>query len=245
MAAATRIDGRGNLDLRPVRIERGFMKFAEGSCLISMGETKVICTATIDEKVPMWMKGTGQGWVTAEYAMLPRSGRDRNTRETLKPAGRTMEIQRLIGRSLRAVVDMKALGERSILIDCDVMGADGGTRCASITGAYVALVEAVSKMRPGTGGAVLKRSPIVEAVAAVSVGVVAGQEMLDLCYEEDTRAGVDMNVIATGGGKYIEVQGTAEGQTYDRARLNRLLDVAQVGLDVLLAKQREALDGLL
>lgn len=235
-----RVDGRGNLDLRPLKIERGFMKFAEGSCLISMGDTKVICTATVEDKVPMWMKGRGEGWVTAEYAMIPRSGRERNPREQLKPAGRTMEIQRLIGRSLRAVVDMKALGERTIMIDCDVLGADGGTRCASITGAYVALVEAVSKYR----GASMKTNPIREAVAAVSVGLVAGAEMLDLCYEEDSRAAVDMNVVITGSGKYIEVQGTAEGMPYDRARLNRLLDVAQVGLDVLLAKQREALDGL-
>jgi ribonuclease PH len=171
-----RIDGRGNLDLRPVRIERGFMKFAEGSCLITMGDTRVICTATVEEKVPMWMKGRGEGWVTAEYAMIPRSGKERNQRETLKPAGRTVEIQRLIGRSLRAVVDMKALGERTILIDCDVIGADGGTRCASITGAYVSLVEAVSKLR----GASLKTNPIREAIAAVSVGVVAGAELQHL-----------------------------------------------------------------
>jgi ribonuclease PH len=235
-----RIDGRGNLDLRSVRIERGFMKFAEGSCLISMGDTRVICTATVDEKVPMWMKGRGEGWVTAEYAMLPRSGRERNQRETMKPAGRTMEIQRLIGRSLRTAIDMKALGERTIVLDCDVMGADGGTRCASITGAYIALAEALSKLRIDSRSRVIK-----EAVAAVSVGVVAGAEMLDLCYEEDSRAAVDMNIVATSGGKYIEVQGTAEAVPYDRARLNRLLDVAQVGLDVLFAKQREALDGLI
>jgi len=235
-----RIDGRGTLDSRSVRIERGFMKFAEGSCLISMGDTRVICTATVDEKVPMWMKGRGEGWVTAEYAMLPRSGRERNQRETMKPAGRTMEIQRLIGRSLRTAIDMKALGERTIVLDCDVMGADGGTRCASITGAYIALAEALSKLRIDSRSRVIK-----EAVAAVSVGVVAGAEMLDLCYEEDSRAAVDMNIVATSGGKYIEVQGTAEAVPYDRARLNRLLDVAQVGLDVLFAKQREALDGLI
>jgi ribonuclease PH len=236
-----RVDGRGALDLRPVHLERGFMKFAEGSCLISMGDTRVICTATIEERVPGWMKGRGEGWVTAEYAMIPRSGRDRNQREQLKPAGRTMEIQRLIGRSLRSIVDMKALGERTVVIDCDVIGADGGTRCASITGAYVALVEALAKMKSGA----LKRSPLTDSVVAVSVGVVAGTEMLDLCYEEDSRAAVDMNVVATGSGKYIEVQGTAEGMPYDRARLNRLLDVAQVGLDSLLAKQRAAVDGLL
>lgn len=237
-----RVDGRGNLDLRGLKIERGFMKFAEGSCLIAMGDTQVICTATVEERVPGWMKGQGSGWVTAEYSMLPRSGRDRNQRETLKPAGRTMEIQRLIGRSLRSVIDMNALGERTIVLDCDVMGADGGTRCASITGAYVALVEAVAKLQ---AKGILRRSPLTDSVAAVSVGVVAGTEMLDLCYEEDSRAGVDMNVVATGGGKYIEVQGTAEGTTYDRARLNRLLDVAQVGLDVLFAKQKEAVADLL
>jgi ribonuclease PH len=231
-----RIDGRGNLDLRPVTIETGFMPFADGSCLITMGETRVICTATVEEKVPMWLKGRGEGWVTAEYAMIPRSGRDRNQRETLKPAGRTQEIQRLIGRSLRAVVDLKALGERQITLDCDVIGADGGTRCASITGAYVALSLAVAKLK-------CKRDPLLDYVSAVSVGWVGGAEMLDLCYEEDSRASVDMNVVVTGSGKYIEVQGTAEGTPYDRVRLNNMLDVAQVGLDILLKKQKEALGG--
>ena len=231
----TRVDGRGNLDLRVLKIETGFMPFADGSCLITMGDTRVICTATIDEKVPMWMKGRGEGWVTAEYSMIPRSGRDRNQRETNKPAGRTQEIQRLIGRSLRAVVDMKALGERQIILDCDVIGADGGTRCASITGAYIALVLALEKLK-------CKKNPLLDSVAAVSVGVVGGTEMLDLCYEEDSRAAVDMNVVVTGSGKYIEVQGTAEGAPYDRNRLNRLLDVAQVGLDVLIKKQNDALN---
>jgi ribonuclease PH len=225
------------LDLRPVKIERGFMPFAEGSCLITMGETKIICTASVEERVPAWMKGRGEGWVTAEYAMIPRSGRDRNNRETLKPAGRSQEIQRLIGRSLRGVVDLKALGERMITLDCDVLGADGGTRCASITGAWVALVEACSKLN-------LKKDPIIDGLAAISVGVVAGAELLDLCYEEDSRAAVDMNVVQTASGKYIEVQGTAEGQPYDRKRLNSLLDVAQVGLDSLFKKQQAAIDGL-
>ncbi len=233
-----RNDKRGNGELRPVTIQRSFMKFAEGSCLISMGDTKVICTATVEERVPAWMKGRGSGWVTAEYAMLPRSGKERSGRETVKPAGRSQEIQRLIGRSLRPIVDMNLLGERMITLDCDVLSADGGTRCASITGAYVALVEALSTLK-------LKKSPLTDAVAAVSVGVVGGMEMLDLCAEEDNRAGVDMNVIATGAGKYIEIQGTAEGAAYDRARLNRLLDVAQFGLEVLLEKQREAVAGLL
>ncbi|MDX1933307.1 MAG: ribonuclease PH [Capsulimonadales bacterium] len=236
-----RTDGRGNLDLRPVRIERGYMKFAEGSCLITMGETRVICTATVEDKVPAWMKGRGEGWITAEYSMIPRSGRERNPRETLKPAGRTQEIQRLIGRSLRTAVDMKALGERMITIDCDVIGADGGTRCASITGGFVALAEAVARLRKNE----LKVNPIREVVSAVSVGIVAGVEMLDLCYEEDSRAAVDMNIVATASNKYIEVQGTAEQAPYDRARLNRLLDTAQVGLDVLFRKQKEALEGLL
>lgn len=216
------------------------MKFAEGSCLISMGDTRVICTATVEEKVPMWMKGRGEGWVTAEYSMIPRSGRERNQRETMKPNGRSIEIQRLIGRSLRAVVDMKALGERTIVLDCDVLGADGGTRCASITGAYVALVEALSKIPMQS-----RVKAVKEAVAAVSVGVVAGAEMLDLCYEEDSRAAVDMDVSALASGKLIDVQARAEGQAYDRARLNRLLDVAQIGLDILFAKQREAVEGLL
>ena len=240
--AAARIDGRGNLDLRPVKIERGFMKFAEGSCLITMGDTKVVCTATVEERVPPFLKGSGTGWVTAEYAMLPRSGQQRNMRETMKPAGRTMEIQRLVGRSLRAIIDTKSLGERTILLDCDVLQADGGTRCASITGSYVALVEAIAKLRSANQ---IKRSPLLDSVAAVSVGFVGGEEMLDLCYAEDSRAGVDMNVIMTGAGKYIEVQGTAEGAPYDRARLNRLLDVAQVGIDALLTRQRDAVDGML
>ncbi len=232
-----RADGRGDLDLRPVRLERGFMPFAEGSCLISLGETKVICTATVEERVPGWMKGQGSGWVTGEYAMLPRSGRDRNERDRMKPNGRSIEIQRLIGRSLRAVVDLKALGERTVTLDCDVLGADGGTRCAAITGAYVALREALSTLP-------LKRNPILEPVAAVSVGVVGGSEMLDLCYSEDSRAQVDMNIVATASGRFIEVQGTAEGAPYDRNRLNRLLDVAQVGLDVLFRKQIESLADL-
>jgi ribonuclease PH len=233
-----RTDGRGNLDLRPVRIERGFMKYAEGSCLISMGETKVICTASVEDRVPMWLKGQGQGWVTAEYAMLPRSGRDRKPREGAKPDGRSIEIQRLIGRSLRAVVDLKALGERVITLDCDVLSADGGTRCASITGCYVALVEAIATLK-------LKKSPLLDSIAAVSCGVYQGVEILDLCYEEDSRAMVDMDIVATGGGKYVEVRGTAEGKPYDRKQMDRLLDTANVGLEVLFRKQKEALDGLL
>ena len=235
-----RIDGRLPGELRPTTIERGFLKFAEGSCLITMGDTKVICATTLEDRVPPHVKGTGSGWVRGEYSMLPRSGKQRNQRETARPAGRTMEIQRLVGRSLRAVFDMALLGERTLTLDCDVLQADGGTRCASITGAWVAASEAVAALRKA---GLLKKSPLTGQVAAVSVGLVAGQELLDLCYEEDVRAAVDMNVIMTGG-RYIEVQGTAEGQPYDRARLNRLLDVAQIGIDALYAKQREALADL-
>lgn len=237
-----RVDGRGNLDLRPVRLERGFMKFADGSCLISMGDTKVICTATVEDRVPphVKFKGNGEGWVTAEYAMIPRSGRERNQRETGKPAGRSTEIQRLIGRSMRAIVDMRSLGERTIILDCDVLGADGGTRCAAITGAYVALMEAVSKLRASG----LRVNPIRESIAAVSVGTVGGADLLDLCYEEDSRAAVDFNVVMTGSGKFVELQGTAEGVPFDRNRLNRLIDTAIVGLEVLFEKQKEALEGL-
>jgi ribonuclease PH len=232
-----RVDGRGNLDLRVVRIERGFMPNAEGSCLISMGNTKVICSATVEERVPMWLKGRGEGWVTAEYAMLPRSGKDRKPRDTGKPDGRSVEIQRLVGRSLRAVVDMKALGERMITLDCDVLQADGGTRCASITGCYVALAEALYKLR-------LKKPALIDSVAAVSVGILGGVELLDLCYEEDSRAMVDMDIVATGSGKYVEVRGTAEGKPYDRKQMDRLLDTANVGLETLFRKQREALEGI-
>lgn len=233
-----RVDGRGNLDLRPVKIERGFMPNAEGSCLISMGNTRVICTATVEERVPVWMKGRGEGWVTAEYAMLPRSGKDRKPRDGAKPDGRSIEIQRLIGRSLRSVVDMKLLGERMITLDCDVLQADGGTRCASITGCYVALAEALSRLK-------LKKSALIDSVAAVSVGIQGGVELLDLCYEEDSRAMVDMDIVATGGGKYVEVRGTAEGRPYDRKQMDRLLDTANIGLEILFRKQREALDGII
>ena len=214
------------------------MPNAEGSCLICMGNTRVICTATVEERVPVWMKGRGEGWVTAEYAMLPRSGKDRKPRETSKPDGRSIEIQRLIGRSLRSVVDMKLLGERMVTLDCDVLQADGGTRCASITGCYVALAEALSKLK-------LKKAVLIDSVAAVSVGIQGGVELLDLCYEEDSRAMVDMDIVATGGGKYVEVRGTAEGRPYDRKQMDRLLDTANIGLETLFRKQREALGELL
>ena len=233
-----RVDGRGNLDLRPVKIERGFMPNAEGSCLISMGNTRVICSATVEEKVPMWLKGQGQGWVTAEYAMLPRSGKDRKPREGLKPDGRSIEIQRLIGRSLRAVVDMKTLGERTVTLDCDVLQADGGTRCASITGCYVALAEALGRLK-------LKKPALTDSIAAISVGIFQGIELLDLCYEEDSRAMVDMDIVMTGSGKFIEVRGTAEGRPFDRKQMDRLLDTANIGLEVLFRKQKDALEGIL
>lgn len=238
----SRVDGRAPNALRPVTITRGFMKFAEGSCLIEFGETKVICTATVEERVPPHRKNSGTGWVTAEYAMLPRSGKDRNTRETRGQGGRTMEIQRLVGRSLRSVVDMAALGERSILLDCDVLQADGGTRTAAVTGAFVALAEAARWM---VNERLIRRMPFADMVAAVSVGTVAGDDLLDLCYEEDSRAAVDMNVVMTDKGRFIEVQGTAEGAPFDRVRLNKLLDLAGAGVQQLVRMQRQSLDGIL
>jgi ribonuclease PH len=237
-----RIDGRAPLDLRPAVLERGYLKFADGSCLITLGDTRVLCAASVEERVPPFLKNTGQGWVTGEYAMLPRSGKQRSPRDSAgKPASRSIEIQRLVGRSLRAVFDTALLGERTITLDCDVIQADGGTRCAAITGAYVALAEAIAGLRKA---GLLKRSPLAGPVAAVSVGLVAGEELLDLCYEEDSRAAVDMNVVMTSGNKLIEIQGTAEGQPFDRARLNRLLDAAQIGIDRLLVLQREVLADL-
>lgn len=237
-----RVDGRGSGALRPTRLTPGFMPNAEGSCLIEMGGTRVICTASVEEKLPPFRKAEGQlGWVTAEYGMLPRSTSTRTPRETRSgPGGRTVEIQRLIGRSLRAIVEMPVLGERTIWIDCDVMQADGGTRCASITGAYVALALACRKL---LAAKLITRMPLTGMVAAVSVGVVGSDELLDLCYEEDHRCAVDMNVVMTDKGRYVEVQGTAEGLPYDRARLIRLLDLAQAGLDELFKLQRAALQG--
>lgn len=230
-----RIDNREPLELRNLEIIPNAMPFAEGSCQINLGDTRVLCTATVDERVPGWMKGKGAGWLTGEYAMLPRSGRDRNERDRLKPNGRTIEIQRLIGRSLRAVVDLEKLGERTIILDCDVIGADGGTRCASITGAYVALCLAANSLG-------LSKKFITGQIAAVSVGVLSGVPLLDLCYEEDSRAQVDMNVVGLVDGRYVEVQGTAEGLPYDRAMMNKLLDVAQVGLDQLFEEQLKAIN---
>ena len=229
--------GRSDGQLRPVTMVPGFMPYAEGSCLIEMGETKVICTATVEDSVPRWMQGRGKGWVTAEYSMLPRSSPERISREVNRgrPSGRTQEIQRLIGRSLRAITDMGALGERSVLIDCDVLQADGGTRTASITGAFVALQEAVSKVDES------KASPLMDSVAAISVGIVGGRPVLDLDYSEDSTAQVDMNVVMTGAGKLVEVQGTAEQGTFERAELDALMDLATTGIATLTAEQERAL----
>ncbi len=237
---ATRHSGRALDALRPVRIQRHFTRHAEGSVLICMGETQVLCTASVLEKVPPFLKGQGQGWVTAEYGMLPRSTHTRSDREAArgKQSGRTQEIQRLIGRSLRSVMDMTALGERTIQIDCDVLQADGGTRCASITGAWVALSDAVNWMiKQG----LISASPLKDSVAAVSVGMVAGRGVLDLDYEEDSGCDADMNVVMTGSGRFVEVQGTAEGHTFDRLELDALLNLAESGIRQLKSLQEKAL----
>ncbi len=235
-----RIDDRAIDQIRPTKITPNFSPYAEGSALIEVGNTKVICTATVEEKVPFFLRNKGTGWVTAEYAMLPRATHTRTNRETMRPSGRTQEIQRLIGRSLRAVVDMKLLGERQILIDCDVLQADGGTRCASITGACVALALAVKSMlQQGK----LKKNPIISEVAAVSVGVVENTALLDLCYAEDSTAEVDMNIVCTGSGKFIEIQGTAERAPFNREQMNEMLELAEKGINQLFTIQRYALNG--
>jgi len=235
-----RKDGRTADELRPIRITRGYQSFAEGSCVIELGSTRVLCAASFEERVPQFMRGTGRGWVTAEYSMLPRSTLVRTPREVQqgRPSGRTQEIQRLIGRSLRAVTDLAAMGEGTITIDCDVLIADGGTRTASITGAYIALHDAFRSL---VDSGKLQRIPLTTEVAAVSVGVVDGQPMLDLPYEEDVAASVDMNVVMTGAGSFVEVQGTAEGEPFDREVLSVLLDLASSGISRLVAAQREAL----
>ena len=240
----SRIDGRTPEQLRPVTIERGWSKHAEGSVLVSFGDTKVFCTASVTEGVPRWRKGSGEGWVTAEYSMLPRATNPRGDRESVrgKIGGRTHEISRLIGRSLRAVIDYKALGENTIVLDCDVLQADGGTRTAAITGAYVALADAVSHLRER--GA-LTGDPLIGSVAAVSVGIIDGVPRLDLPYEEDVRAETDMNVVCTGDGRFVEVQGTAEAEPFARDELNALLDLAVAGCDDLAAVQRKALEAVL
>ncbi len=235
-----RIDKRQLDELRRITITPGFLPTAEGSALIETGNTKVICSASIEDGVPGFKRGSGSGWVTAEYAMLPRATTTRTAREVNKgrPSGRTSEIQRLIGRSLRAAVDMEKLGERSILIDCDVLQADGGTRTAAITGAWVALALAVRTMRDY---GMIKVDPLVQQIAAVSVGVVGGDPMLDLCYEEDSRADTDMNVVMTANGEFIELQATAEAAPFSDANLGRLLELARVGTTALIAAQNAAL----
>ncbi len=240
-----RVDGRANDELRPVALTRSYSKYAEGSCLIELGDTRVLCTATVLDRVPGWLKGSEQGWLTAEYGMLPRSTEQRTEREAARgrQGGRTIEIQRLIGRALRSVVDLHALGERTIVIDCDVLQADGGTRTAAITGSFVALVEALDYLRQETSHT--GPLPIIDFVAAISVGVVQNELLLDLCYKEDNMASVDMNVVMTGRGCFVEVQGTAEGAPFTRQRMDALLDLAAAGVRQLIAKQREVLGGLL
>lgn len=232
----TRIDGRAPDELRPVRMTLGFMPYAEGSCFVEMGDTKVICTATVEDGVPRWLAGKQTGWVTAEYGMLPRSSPERIAREVNRgrPGGRTQEIQRLIGRSLRAITDMAAIGERTVLIDCDVVRADGGTRTAAITGAWVALAQALEPLASDA-------TPLLDSVSAVSVGIVDGTVCLDLNYAEDSTAQVDMNVVMTGSGKLVEVQGTAEHGAFERSELDLLLDVAAKGIGELTAHQDRVL----
>lgn len=236
-----RIDGRQASELRPVHIKRNYLKYAEGSVFIEFGDTKVICAATIEEKVPPFLKGTGEGWITAEYSLLPRSTQSRNIREAAKGklTGRTHEIQRLIGRALRSVVDTKALGERTIWIDCDVVQADGGTRTASITGAYIALVDAVNTFYDSE-----KPFPVKDFLAAISVGVVNDLPVLDLCYAEDSNAAVDMNVVMTGAGQFVEVQGTGEQHPFTKEQFNAMLALGEAGINELIEYQKEALGEL-
>ena len=240
-----RADGRTPDQLRKVTIERGWSDHAEGSALISFGGTKVLCTASFTSSVPRWKVGKGEGWVTAEYAMLPRATHSRNDREAVKGkiGGRTHEISRLIGRSLRAVVDVRELGENTIVIDCDVLQADGGTRTAAITGAYIALADAITWGREHKF-INAKAKPLTDSVAAVSVGIIDGEPFLDLAYTEDVRAHTDMNVVVTGGGKFVEVQGTAEGAPFDRDELNALLDIALAGTRELTEIQKAVLLGV-
>ena len=240
MSPLVRADGRGPEDLRPLTFQRDYTEFAPGSVLVSMGRTRVLCTASVDERVPPWMRGKGTGWVTAEYSMLPGATPDRSDREVNrgKPSGRTQEIQRLIGRSLRSVMDMAALGERQIVLDCDVLQADGGTRTASICGAYVALHDALTRLvKKGK----LAANPLTAACAAISVGIVDAVALLDLDYSEDVRADVDMNVVMTSTGRFVEVQGTAEGLAFSRSELDDLLGLAEHGIAEVLDAQAVAL----
>lgn len=233
-----RIDGRRPDQLRPVSIERGFMKHAEGSALIKMGDTHVICTASVENRVPHFLVGKNTGWITAEYAMLPRSTHTRSERETRGTKGRTQEIQRLIGRALRAVIDLKKLGSRTLWIDCDVLQADGGTRTASISGAYVAVVDAIDKLKNEDR---ITKNPLGDSVAAVSVGIIGNTPMLDLCYAEDATAEVDMNIVMTGQGNFVEVQGTAEGNPFTFDQMQHLITLAQKGISEITQLQRDVL----
>ncbi|HHU50728.1 MAG TPA: ribonuclease PH [Firmicutes bacterium] len=237
-----RIDGRQADEIRPVKITRNYLKHPEGSVLVEMGETKVICTATIEDKVPLWLRGGGEGWVTAEYAMIPRATPQRNIRESAKgkPSGRSQEIQRLIGRALRSVVDLAALGEKTVWIDCDVIQADGGTRTAAITGSFVALAEALAKVAKDDEVPL----PLYDFLAAVSVGIVDNELLLDLCYAEDSRAGVDMNLVLTGRGQLVEIQSTAEGAPFSREEFDILMDLGAKGIQELITVQQEVLGGL-
>ncbi len=244
MTDAVRADGRALDQLRPVTFERDWQQSAEGSCLMSFGDTKVLCAASFTPGVPRWKKGGGEGWVTAEYAMLPRATGSRNSRESVrgKIGGRTHEISRLIGRSLRAIVDVKALGENTIMLDCDVLQADGGTRTAAITGAYLALADAVAWGKEN-GAIPATASPLLDTVSAISVGIVDGTPMLDLPYVEDVRAETDMNVVMTGRGLFVEVQGTAEAAPFDKSELDAMLALATAGNATLATAQVAALDG--
>lgn len=235
-----RVDGRAHDQLRPVTITRNYIKHAEGSCLIEVGDTKVICTATLEERVPPFMRGGGKGWITAEYSMLPRATATRNARESSKGkvGGRTMEIQRLIGRALRSVVQLEAMGERTIWIDCDVIQADGGTRTASITGAFVAMVDAMQKL---VESGVWKQLPLHDFLAATSVGVIGEEALLDLNYKEDSTAIVDMNVVMTGKGKFVELQGTGEDAPFSADQLQDMIALAKSGIGQLIASQKQAL----
>lgn len=238
-----RYDSRSVDAIRPVKITRNYIKYAEGAVLIELGDTKVICTATVEDKVPPFLKGEEKGWITAEYSMLPRSTQERTIREAARGrvGGRTHEIQRLIGRSLRSIVDLKALGERTIWLDCDVIQADGGTRTASITGSFVALADALESLREAE---MISSLPLVDYLAAISVGKVDDEVYLDLCYEEDCRAQVDMNVVMTGSGKIVEIQGTAEEYPFTRVELDRMLEYADKGIGELISLQKELLGNI-
>jgi ribonuclease PH len=236
----TRSDNRALDQMRKVNITRSYLKYAEGSCLIELGNTRVICTASVEESVPPFLKGTGNGWVTAEYGMLPRSCQTRIQRG--KDSGRTFEIQRLVGRSLRCVTDMSKLGERTIWIDCDVIQGDGGTRTASITGSFIALVDSLNKIKKG---GLINKIPIKDFVAATSVGIIKDDILLDLAYDEDSRADVDMNVVMTSKGEFIEIQGTAERKTFNKTQMDKLLDLAKQGIEGLVDMQRKLLKDVL